>query len=577
VLATLLAYLPALGAGYVWDDDWYLTENPHLRDLAGLARIWIPGNTVQYYPAVFTSFWLEQRAWGLDPAGYHLVNVLLHALNALLVWRLARALCIPGAWLVGALFALHPVHVESVAWITERKNVLSGCFYLAAALAYLRFQGVGAARWRWYAASLGLFALALLSKTVTCSLPVALGLALLWRGERITLRSLSPLAPMLALGLALALHTAYLERTHVGARGIDFDLGLAERLLVAGNALVFYPQKLLLPWPLVFVYPRWELDAGRLASYWPLALVLAVAAAAALFWARGRRAPALALCFYGATIFPALGFVVVYPLRYSFVADHFQYLASLGILALVAGSGASLLTPRSLGAVAAVVLSCLALLTWRQCRLYADAETLWRATLRHNPDAWMAHSNLARLLSERGENDAAREHLETALSAATSPVAAAQIRLNLALTLGMLGRHAEALEHFRELQRTEGGMEVRLAQTLERLGRDEEAESFFRQALENRRDPGARIPFGLHLLRRGRAEEAIVWLELAVEELPDDADALMFLADAYAASGRIEPAIRAAERALGAARASGDARTEGLILRRLEGLRPRGG
>jgi hypothetical protein len=195
VAITVVAYLPALAAGFIWDDDHYLTANPNLADLAGLLRMWWPGNTPQYYPAVFTMFWLEHQAWGLDPVGYHAVNIALHALNALLLWRLARALALPAAWLLAALFALHPVHVESVAWITERKNVLSGCLYLLAALAYLRFDsarqaGVGNP-WRTYATAILLFALALLAKTVTCSLPAALILIWLWRGERVTWRRLA--------------------------------------------------------------------------------------------------------------------------------------------------------------------------------------------------------------------------------------------------------------------------------------------------------------------------------------------------------------------------------------------------
>src|SRR5262245_4535915 len=180
-VGTWLAYLPALRAGYIWDDDKYLTENPVLASVAGLLRIWVPGNTPQYYPAVFTSFWLEHALWGLRPAGYHAVNVLLHASAAVLVWRLASRLALPGAWFLAALFALHPVHVESVAWVTERKNVRSGVLYLLAALAYLRFEDerevpAEPARrpWRWYGLSFALFVLALLSKTVTCSLPAAL-------------------------------------------------------------------------------------------------------------------------------------------------------------------------------------------------------------------------------------------------------------------------------------------------------------------------------------------------------------------------------------------------------------------
>ena len=576
LLATFVAYLPAVRAGYVWDDDWYLSENALLRDAGGLARIWIPGNTPQYYPAVFTSFWLEWRLFGADPGGYHLVNVALHALGALLVWRLFRALEVPGAWLVGAVFALHPVHVESVAWITERKNVLSGVFYLSAALAYLRFLGSAGeralprvSRWRWYAAALLLFAGALLSKTVTCSLPAALILVLLWRRERLHLGRLAPLAPFFALGLALALHTAWLERTHVGAEGPDYAFGFAERAQIAGRALFFYPQKLLFPWPLVFVYPRWELDASDPGAYAPVVLVAAVAVLALAAYVRGTRGPALALAFFAATLFPALGFFNFYPMRYSFVADHFQYLASLGVIALVVGAAARSVSNRALaGAAALAVLSVLAVMTWRQARVYESEETLWRATLRHNPGAWMAHSNLAKVLSERGMNEDALEHLERALALNPGSRAADRIRSNLAVTLSKLDRHGEALENYLRVQASSGGMELELARTLERLGRDEDAERFYREALDEG-DPEALVPFGVHLLRRGRPDEAIPWLERFIDLHPDAADAMMFLADAYAAAGRLDDAIRTGERALELARARGESRMSDVIRRRL--------
>jgi tetratricopeptide (TPR) repeat protein len=589
---TLFAYFPATAAGFVWDDDLYLTQNPCLRDWRGLARLWIPGNTVQYYPAVFTTFWVEQRVFGLEPAGYHIVNVVLHALNAVLVWRVCRGLWIPGAWFVGAVFAVHPVHVESVAWITERKNVLSGLFYLAAFLAYRRFQAEDAVprknggrtappqgrAWRWYGAALILFVLALLSKTVTCSLPAALILAMLWRREPVTVRRLLPLAPLFALGLALALLTLWLEQTQVGAQGPESELGLAQRVIVASRALLFYAQKLLVPAPLIFVYPRWEIDPSRLASYGPLAVVLVLSAAAITAWRREARGPALALAFFAGTLFPALGFLdVYYQMRYSYVADHFQYLASLGLIALVVGGVALRWTGSAASVAGALVLAVLGLLTWRQCTTYADAETLWRATIRQNPGAWMAHSNLAKLLSERGENQEALEHLQQALALPASARTTEQLRYNLAVTLTKLGHFPEALEQYRLLHASSNDMEVKLAQTLERLGRDEEAEEFYRQALEGERAPEALIPYGMHLVRRGRPEEAIVWFELYVRKHPDDANALMFLADAYAAAGRLDDAIQAAERALPSAKAQGGERMHELIQKRLGRYRGEGG
>src|SRR6185436_17175298 len=328
----------------------------------------------------------------------------------------------------------------------------------------------------------------------------------LWQRRRITARRLASLLPFLLLGLLFAWNTARLERLHVGAAGPEFDFSFAERALIASRALLFYPQKLLLPWPLTFVYPRWELDASRATSYWPLAVELAMVAVAIVAWRRGARGPALALAFYAVTIFPALGFVDVYPMRYSFVADHFQYLACLGLFALAGGAAEALARrPRVAAVAGGAVLAGLGGLSWRQCRSYADAETLWRTTIARNPGAWIALNNLGSLVFERGESDEAIELLQRALAVASSEAAAGDVRFNLALTLDRAGRDEEALALYLQLQESEGGMHVRIAQTLESLGRDEEAEAAYRRALSGEVREAAWIPFGQHLLRRGRA------------------------------------------------------------------------
>jgi hypothetical protein len=272
LVLVLLAYTPALDAGFVWDDDDYVTANVTLRSVTGLARIWVePGAVPQYYPMAFTSLWLDYRLWGMRPFGYHLVNVLLHGLNAVLLWRLLVMLAVPGAWLAAAVFAVHPVHVESVAWVTERKNVLSGAFYLGAFLAYLRFappggRGAGPVAWRAYAAALALFVLAMLSKTVTCTLPAALLIVLWWKRPRLAARDVLPLLPFFALGLGLSLVTIWMEKHHVGAQGADWALSAVDRCLIAARALWFYLGKLVWPAPLVFNYPRWRSSSSRCSA-----------------------------------------------------------------------------------------------------------------------------------------------------------------------------------------------------------------------------------------------------------------------------------------------------------------------
>jgi hypothetical protein len=346
VLLALAAYAPVISGGFIWDDDAYVTENATLRSVDGLRRIWFePIASPQYYPLVFTTFWAEYRMWGLSPAGYHLTNVLLHGFNGVLLWFGLRALRAPAPWLIAAVFVLHPVHAESVAWVTERKNVLSGLFYLAAALAYFRFSPPEAGdtrhphRWGWYFVALGLFVCALLSKTVTATLPAALLLMLWWRRGSVRWRDVVPLAPFFLAGVVLGLYTVWLEKHHVGATGQDWTLSPVDRCLVAGRALWFYAGKLGWPADLSFIYPRWSVDAGAAWQYvYPVAVVVVLVG----LWVARRRVglgPLVACLFFAGTLFPALGFFDVYPMRFSFVADHFQYLASAGLLACLVAAG----------------------------------------------------------------------------------------------------------------------------------------------------------------------------------------------------------------------------------------------
>jgi hypothetical protein len=467
-LSTVVAYRPAIDGGFIWDDDDYVTDNVLLHSDAGLARLWEPGQTHQYYPAVFTTFWVEYHLWGLNPRGYHLVNVLLHIANALLLWRIMRVLAVPGAWMIGAVFALHPMHVESVAWITERKNVLSGLFYMLAALAYLRFDPMrdeeraepAPRRWGVYALSMVLFVLALLSKSVTCSLPAALILVMVLRGQRLAPSRLLPLVPMFVIGFAAAMHTAWLERESVGAVGAAFDFTFVERCLIASRALLHYPLKLLIPYPLVFIYPRWTIDAGDGSSYAWILVVLAVGIAALIAFRRGRRGPAIALAFFAGTLFPALGFIDFWPMVYAFVADHFAYLASIGLIALAVAPTARRVGETPAGrSLAAAILIVFAGLVWREGGKYANEEALWRRTIAQNPDGWMAHNNLgvvflrdhgrlgdAAELVRRGDPARAAALLEQSRTAALDSTAE---RLRV-LTPGRDARVADAMERMRE-------------------------------------------------------------------------------------------------------------------------------
>ncbi len=424
VLLTLLAYLPALRAGFIWDDDAYVTQNPTLTDAAGLAKMWTDVRSLpQWYPLVHTTFWLERRVWGLNPAGYHLDNVLLHAASAVLLLALLRRLNVPGAPLAAALFALHPVQVESVAWVTERKNVLSGLFYFASFLAYLKFAPPLAAsqrkenvknRWRAYALALAFFLCALLSKTVTASLPAAILVVIWWKRGRLNLkRDVAPLVPFFLIGIALAALTGHLERTLVGAAGPEWRYAatppgeVAARTLIAGRAVWFYAAKLVWPWPLMFIYPRWQIDPSAWWQWLYPASLLAVLLSLILLRHRIGRGPAAGALLFVGTLVPALGFANVYPHRYSFVADHFQYLACVGLLVPIAAGLTALarrLNPPDLVASCApfLVLVPLVMMTFARCFAYRDSLTLWRDNLAKNPTSWAVLTNLGNTLDAAG-------------------------------------------------------------------------------------------------------------------------------------------------------------------------------
>jgi len=602
LLLTLVAYQRALHLGYIWDDDSYVTGNTLLRDGHGLGRIWFDVRaTPQYYPLVHTTFWLEYHLWGLGPAGYHAVNVLLHALAGVLLWRVLVWLRLPGAWLAAAIFSLHPVAVESVAWITERKNVLSAVFYFAAALADLRFAaaretGVGGRRPLFlYLLSLGLFVLALLSKTVTASLPAALLLVTWWKSGRVRKQEVVALLPFFAMGLGLGMITAWLEQHHVGAEGAAWSLTPAQRCLIAGRALWFYAGKLVWPSKLTFIYPRWESGAGLSWDWlWPVA---AVATAGILWWKRDRigRGPLVAVLFFAGTLVPALGFLNVYPFRYSYVADHFQYLAAVGLIALGA-VGLSRL-PRLINGI---LLALLMVLTWRQIGIYRNLETLWRDTLEKNPASWMAQTSFAAVLLGKGMSVEAISHFNKAIELAPDNV---EPQNDLGYALLQMGRAEEALPYLQkalQLDPNRAVVQCNLGNALLRVGRVDDSLAHLRRALEL--DPGyGAAHFGLAntLLQLGRVDEALLHLQKTLTLNSQDPDAqknmawvlatwpearirdgrkamqlaedannavggtnpvmAVTLAAAYAEAGRFPEAIRTAERARQLAADSGNA------------------
>jgi tetratricopeptide (TPR) repeat protein len=586
-VATLIAYWPVLRGGFIWDDNAHVTK-PVLRSLHGLWRIWFEvGATQQYYPVLHSAFWLEHRLWGDATLGYHLTNVFLHATAACLFGLILRRFWKrdDAAWLAAFLFALHPVGVESVAWISEQKNTLSVVFYLASAMTYLRWRetlvvkqvGLGGrarplapsalgvspnersgatAQPYLYFVALGLFVLALLSKSVTATLPAALLVVLWWQHGRLSWkRDILPLLPWFAIGAIAGVFTAWVERKYIGAEGAAFTLSFLQRCLLAGRVAWFYLAKLVWPANLIFVYPHWTVDPAAGWQYlFPLGAVVLLAA---LWLLRRRtRGPLAGALFFLGTLFPALGFFNVYPFLFSYVADHFQYLASLGIIALAAAGWARWTQgamaedaagrPRGMPGsllVAIPVLCLLGGLTWRQSRLYRDPQILYRATLERNPGAWLADTSLGVILADDHRLPEAVADYEQALR--LNPDYALG-HYDLGNALAQLGRLPEAIAQYSaalKLQPSSPPTHLNLGNTLYEMGNFPGAIAQYEEAVRLSPDSAEnQLNLGRALARSGRLPEALSAYEASLRLDPDYADAHFNFGNALANLGRMEEA-----------------------------------
>ena len=589
IVATAVAYLPAWNGKPIWDDNAHITQ-PELRSWHGLVEVWTQvGATQQYYPLVHSVFWIEQKLWGDSVLGYHLINIFLHGFAAIVLLRILLRLKVPGAWLAAGLFALHPVQVESVAWISEIKNTLSGLFFFCSILAYLNFDQ-NRSRVAYFG-SLALFLFGLMCKTAIAPLPAIILAVLWWRRGRLRLRDdVMPSLPFFGLGIGAGLFTAWVERNFVGAHGTVFQLSILQRCLIAARDFWFYLFKLLWPVKLTFIYPRWQISGAIWWQYlFPLTLILLLA----LIWRlrKKNRGPLAAVLVFLGLLFPALGFINVYPFIYSFVADHFQYLACVGPLTLFAAGmtmaldsiapGKVLLRPT----ISFLLLLTLGALSWRQCRDYRDIETLWRTTIARNPDCWMAYSNLGSFLSARGNVDEAIRDFRKALELWPNQ---SKDHNNLGKALVQKGRIAEAMDHFQTALRVspeDPDTESNIGAASLQQGDADEAISHLRRAVEkwprhaqghinlgnallqNREIDAAiaeyektlALPFdhaeshysiGTALRQKGDVEEAIVHYRKALELRPDYANAHNNLGNALRQQGRTEEAVHEYEAAL---------------------------
>ncbi len=554
-LITVAAYLPVLRGEFVFDDGLLITDNRIIKAGDGLHRFWFTTEAPDYYPLTWSLWWLEWRLWGDNATGYHAVNLVLHAANAILVWMVLRRLKVPGAWFAALIFAIHPVNAATVAWISEQKNTLSMLFYALAILLYLRF--VGENRWCWYALSLAAFLLALLSKSAVVMLPFVLLGCVWWLHGAVRRRDLLCAAPFFVLSLVFGLVTIWFQYNRaMGGQAVRVD-GFLSRLATAGLVPWFYVYKVLLPFNLMVIYPEWKNDASRWASYLPgtiLIICLVVSWRNRRTWGR----PLLfGLGYFVVTLFPVLGFLDQGFYQHALVADHWLYYSIIGVIALVVGVGATIgrrasEPGRSLGVLACVaMLMMLGMAAWTRASVYQTSETLWDDTVAKNPKAWLALYNLGNLRSRHGDMQRAIEWYQQALVYKPDY---ADAHVNLGDSLLRVGRVQEAIDQYRralQIQPRKADVHNNLGFALFQAGKREEAIGHYEQALQIDPDfAAAHYNLGNAFLEAGKIQDAVGHYEQAVRINPDYADAHNNLAFALLQEGKIQEAIGHCEQAL---------------------------
>ena len=547
VLAVILAYSPVWQAGFIWDDDDHVTANPCIVGPLGLKEIWTT-SAARYYPLVLTTFWVEHALWGLVPLPYHLVNILMHGACAVVLWRVLCSLQVPGAWLGAALWAVHPVQVESAAWITEMKNTESGFFFLLSILFFVRWLKardlIGPTGGRWnYALTLLFAALAMASKSSTVVLPLVLCLCAWWVEGRWQWRNLVKIGPVFLMSTAAAVLAMWSVEIYGGTHDPQWAQSWPERLITVGNVFWFYLGKLVWPHPLIFIYPRWVIDAGQALSYLPL---LAMIIVLFLLWLkRGTWSRPLffSLAYFVAALLPVLGLVNHFFLRYSFVADHLQYLAGMGPLAL-AGAGLAkfgdLVIPRKLwlqSSLCTGLLLTLGIMSWQRTWAYESAEKIWTNTLAKNPNCWMAYNNIGTALLSNGALDEAIAQCQKALQINPN-CAEAYANIGWALVQeGYVDQGIIRLQKALEIEPADAEAHNNLGIALSQKGRVIEAITEFQKALEiNPYYPEAYNNLGISLNRMRQVDEAIAQFQEALRLKPDYGDAQNNLAKVQAAA-----------------------------------------
>jgi len=560
VLAVILAYQPVWHAGFIWDDDIYITTSPCIIGPLGLKEIWTT-NAADISPLTLTTFWVEHALWGLPPLPYHLVNVLMHGACAVALWRVLRSLRVPGAWLGAALWALHPVQVESVAWITETKNAQSGLFFLLSILFFVRWLRAGENQKRnsWnYVLTLLFAALAMASKSSTVVLPVVLCLCAWWIEGRWHWRNIAKVVPVFLMSIAASAVSIWTQSLNLAiAPDPQWVRTWPERLATAGDAVWFYLGKLVWPHPLIAIYPRWRIDAGQWISYLPL---LAVVVVLFILWLKRdswSRPWFFVLAYFLTALLPVLGLVDNPIFRYSLVFDHFQYLASMGPLAL-AGAGLVRFSDFALSgrpflqpSLCAGLLLMLGLSSWQRAWAYESQETLWTDTLAKNPSCWVGHGNLGEALLRKGQVDKAMAQLKTALEINPNYIEA---HSNLGAALLQKGQMDDAIAQWqRALEINPNYIEARnnLGFALLQKGQVDEAIAHYQKALTiNPNLAEVHNNLGAALLQKGQVDEAIFHYQKALEINPNDVEAHNKVGIALYQKGQVDEAIAHFQKAL---------------------------
>jgi Flp pilus assembly protein TadD len=584
ILAAVLPYLPALHGGFVWDDEPLITANPLLRTPSGLAEIWSGSRTADYFPVTNTVFWIEHHLFGDNATGYHALNILLQAANALLLWRVLRRLQIPGAFLAGLIFAVHPIHAESVAWISELKNVLSMFFFLISALLFFEIEDQRVlSRTGAYSASLVAFLLALLSKTQVVFLPVALVLCAWWQNSSVDSKRLAKsdpsrfqrefvrTVPFFLIAIVLGLITIWFQNRGIGEE--EIILGpFTRRLVNAGIAIWWYAKQVFAPIRLMAVYPQWRFDSPALVEWLPL---IALIGGLLFLWRRHYRGFLFALAYFIIALLPVIGIVrLSYVRSGALVADHLQYFADISLIALFSAGVAHLWSTGrreiriATGTVTLVLLGLMGAYTWARAGVYRDEQTLWQDNFSKNPNTWQGHNRIGQLLFSQEKFAEAVPYFERAVQ--LKPELADNYNL-LGLVYCRLQRFEEGIAQYRKgLQLKEANpltaqsvstatMRVNLANALALTGNSfsdlaraasdqgdtaaaqantKEANARFTEAIEQYEKalaiepehPAIHRNLGILLAQLGRNEEAIPHLRKVLQLVPNEPSARETLA-----------------------------------------------